>query len=55
MPLVTDAQTQKIVAALQPLYQDPDFATLTGDFVVNVTQTPAAPAPETDPVDVPKQ
>ena len=54
MSLITQAQTEKVTAALTPLYSDPDFATVTGDFIVSLTQITAAPAPETDQIDVPR-
>lgn len=49
----TQAQIDKVTAAIQPLYDDPDFAGVT-DILLELTQTPPAPAPEVDPVDVPK-
>ena len=49
----TQAQIDKVTAAISPLYADPDFSTVT-DFNVAVTQTPVAPAPEVDQIDVPK-
>lgn len=41
----------KVIAALQPLYSDPDFTGVT-DMNVSVTSTPVVPAPEVDQVDV---
>lgn len=49
---MTQAQTDKINAAMQPLYADPDFVTLTSDFVVSFTQVPAAPVPVDESLDV---
>lgn len=55
--MTTDNQKAKIVAALQPLYADPDFANLVGDLTVTVV-TPATvvtpPPDDTEQVDVPK-
>ncbi len=51
--MTTDAQNAKIIAAVQPLYADADFAGVS-DLNVAVTQLPAAPSPVTDNVDVPK-
>lgn len=53
MSLVTQAQIDKVNAANSPLYNDPDFVGVS-DISVSITQTPSAPAPETDSVDVPK-
>lgn len=50
MPL-SEVVSGKIVAALQPLFSDPDFAGVT-DMNVAVTSTPVVPAPEVDQVDV---
>ncbi len=50
---MTQSQIDKITAALAPLYADADFAGVT-DMNVAVTQVPAAPAPVTENVDVPK-
>ena len=52
--MFSDVQIQKITAALQPFYADPDFANLTGDFVVTSSLTPPVPQPETVTLDVPR-
>jgi hypothetical protein len=54
--MLSDAQKTKLVAAIAPLYADPDFAGVT-DILAEVTLTPAPvpPAPETDSLDVPPQ
>lgn len=51
--MVTQTQIDKITAAVQPLYADPDFVGVT-DLTVQVTQTPPVPVTTTDPVDVVK-
>ena len=48
----TQAQTDKVSAALTPLFTDPDFAGVS-DFKVTVTQTPPVPTTTTFDVDVP--
>ena len=50
---MTQPIDDKIKAALTPLYADADFVGVT-DMNVAVTQVPAAPAPVTENVDVPK-
>lgn len=50
---MTQLQSEKITAALSPLYADADFSGVT-DMNVAVTQTPAAPASVTENIDVPK-
>ena len=52
---VTQAQIDKVTAAITPLYSDPDFATVT-DMNVAVTQTepPTEPVVTTDQIDVVK-
>lgn len=51
--MVTQAQIDKVTAALTPLYADPDFAGVT-DMNVAVKQTPPVPVESVDQVDVVK-
>lgn len=51
--MLTQTQTDKVVATVSPLYSDPDFSNVT-DLKVTVTSTPPAPVTETDEVLVPK-
>lgn len=49
---MTQSQQDKIFAALQPLYADEEFSTLTSDFVVSFSQVPASPASVDEILDV---
>lgn len=49
--MLTQPQIDKVTAALIPLYQDADFATVT-DMNVAVTQLPPEPTPIVDQLDI---
>lgn len=51
--MLSQSQVDKVIAALAPLYADPDFSTVT-DMNVAVTQTPPVPVTEVDQVDIVK-
>jgi hypothetical protein len=52
--MLSDQAKVKIVETLKPLYVDPDFATVQGDFSVTVNTVPVTPTPDTETVDVPR-
>lgn len=49
--MLTENQKAKLVSAVQPLYQDPEFAGVT-DILAEVTMTPPVVS-ETDSLDIP--
>ena len=50
--MVTQEQIDKVNAAIAPLYSDPAFSTVQGDFVVKFTQIPPAPVATDESIDI---
>lgn len=55
--MLNDNAKAKVLAALQPLYADPDFLNVDGDFTVVVNTVPVVVTPppsDNEQLDVPK-
>lgn len=50
----TQEQIDLVTAALQPLYTNPAFSTMTTDFVVEFSQLPVSPVPTDESIDIVK-